>query len=203
MSLVHPSLPGDLAPPGTADQVDAWPVVDSIEHFTGPYLSMRVDTIAGPDGAHHPRAVVQPRGAVGVLAVDDGGRVLLIEQFRHPVGRRLLELPAGIMDVEGESARAGAARELAEEADLVADTWEPLIVTRASPGYSTEVLEVFRASDLRPVPVAERTPRSAEEAGIRSWWFTLDEAVTAVLDARITNGLAVAAVLAEYARRHR
>jgi ADP-ribose pyrophosphatase len=115
----------------------------------------------------------------------------------------MLEIPAGTLDVEGEDALGAAARELAEEADLAADHWERELGLFATPGYSSEAWTVFRASGLRPVPHDDRTERVAEEADMQQWWLPFDAAVDAVLDGRITDGMTVAALLAEQARRSR
>ena len=200
----HPSLPGDLADVSTfADSTHAWPVSDSSEHFASAYLSLDLDTIVDPDGDEHTRVVVKPHGAVGVLTIDDADRVLLVDQYRHPVRHRLLEMPAGTLDVEGEDPLDAAVRELAEEADLVADEWETMLELYATPGYSSERWTVFRATGLQAVPHGERTDRLAEEADMKQWWLPFDAAVDAVLDGRITDGMTVAAVLAEQVRRKR
>jgi ADP-ribose pyrophosphatase len=202
MNAPHPSLPGLLADPATlADREHAWPVSESVEKFTSGYLDVGVDTIVDPHGGEHTRVVVEPHGAVGVLAIDDDDRVLLVEQFRHPVRHRVLELPAGTLDVRGEDRLEAAVRELAEEADLAADHWDPALTLFSSPGYSSEVWTVFRATGLRPVPHAERTDRVAEEADMQQWWLPFDDAVAAVLDGRITDAKTVAGLLAELARR--
>lgn len=192
----HPSLPGLLAPAALADSDQAWPVARTSAIHDSAYLSVRSDTIVDADGGEHPRIVVTPHGAVAVVALDDEGRVLLVEQYRHPVGRRLLELPAGTLDVEGEEPLAAAGRELAEEADVVASTWAPLLTLSMTPGYSTEQIEVFVASGLSAVPEDERTAREAEEADMAQWWVPLDDAVAACLDGRIADAKTVAALLA-------
>ena len=199
----HPHLPGRIAPSDLADQQACWPVARTESFYESAYVSLRRDTIVGPDGGEHARAVVQPAGAVAVLALDDDDRLLLVDQYRHAVGHRMVELPAGVLDVEGESGLQTAARELAEEADLQADTWAEHLLTRSSPGYTTEILQIFRATDLSPLPEDERTQREAEEADMSQWWMPLEDAVDAVLAGRITNGLAVAGILAEHARRRR
>lgn len=200
----HPRLPGELADPamlGDSDQ--SWPVSTSESQYESPYVSLRLDTIVDPHGGEHTRAVVQPRGAIGVLAIDEDDRILLVEQYRHPVGRRLIELPAGTLDVEGEGPAAAAARELAEEADVVAEHWESILHLLATPGYSTEAWEVFRATGLSAVPDHERTEREAEEADMAQWWLPFDDAVAAVLTGRITDSLTVAGILAAQVLRSR
>jgi 8-oxo-dGDP phosphatase len=200
----HPSLPGELADPATlGDSDQTWSVSASDSKFESPYVSLRLDTIVDPQGDEHVRAVVQPNGAIGILAIDDDDRILLVEQYRHPVGRRLIELPAGTLDVDGESPATAAARELAEEADVVAEHWESILHLLATPGYSTEAWEVFRATGLSAVPDADRTEREAEEADMVQWWLPFDDAVAAVLDGRITDSLTVAGILAAQVLRTR
>jgi 8-oxo-dGTP pyrophosphatase MutT (NUDIX family) len=200
----HPRLPGRLADGSTlGDSEQSWVVSRSEPKYDSPYVSLRIDTIVDPEGAEHARAVVRPNGAVGVLALDDEDRVLLVEQYRHPVGRRLLEIPAGTLDVGGEGALDAAVRELAEEADLVADEWEPLLGLLATPGYSTEHWQVFRASDLHAVADADRTAREAEEADMAQWWLPFDQAVDAVLAGRISDAMTVAAILSAQVLRTR
>lgn len=204
MTRPHPDLPGELADPVTlTDSPHAWPVRSSTEGFSNGYLRVDVDTIVDPGGGAHARVVVQPHGAVGVLAIDDADRVLLVEQYRHPVRHRMLEIPAGTLDVEGEDALAAAIRELAEEADLAADDWARELGLFATPGYSSEQWTVFRATGLHAVPHADRTERVAEEGDMQQWWLPFDSAVDAVLDGRISDGMTVAALLAEQARRSR
>lgn len=171
--------------------------------FESAYVSLRTDTIIDPSGAEHARAVIQPNGAIGVLALDDADRLLLVEQYRHPVGQRLLEIPAGTLDVAGEAPLDAAKRELAEEADIVASDWASVLHLLATPGYSTERWQVFRAAGLSPVPIDERTDREAEEADMVQWWLPFDQAVDAVLAGRITDSMTVAAILAEQVQRSR
>jgi 8-oxo-dGTP pyrophosphatase MutT (NUDIX family) len=203
MTAGHPSLPGRLADRLIADTAEAWPVASSEPQYESPYVSVTVDTIVDPSGAEHGRAVVRPNGAIGVLAFDDSDRLLLVEQYRHPVGRRLLEIPAGTLDVPGEASRDAAARELAEEADLEAAQWESVLHLLATPGYSTEAWEVFRATGLSAVAEADRTVREAEEADMAQWWLPFDQAVDAVLAGRVADSMTVAAILAEQVLRSR
>ena len=200
----HPRLPGELADGDSLrDSDQSWPVTASDSKYESPYVSLRIDTIVDPTGGEHARAVVQPNGAIGVLAIDEYDRILLVEQYRHPVGRRLLELPAGTLDVLGESPLDAAARELAEEADIVAEQWESILHLLATPGYSTEAWEVFQATGLSAVPHADRTEREAEEADMAQWWLPFKDAVDAVLSGRITDSLTVAGILAAQVLRTR
>ncbi len=145
---------------------------------------------------HHP-------GAVGVLAVDDDERVLLVRQYRHPVEHLLWELPAGLLDVAGEPPHLAAARELAEEADLRAGSYRVLLDWFLSPGGSDEAFRLFLARDLSPVPEAERHVRTAEEAGMVSRWVPLEVLRDAVLAGDLHSPSLVAGVLAAWAARER
>lgn len=199
----HPDLPGLLAATAIGDSDESWPVASSDARFESPYVSLTVDTIVDPSGDEHARAVVRPNGAVAVVAIDDADRLLLVEQYRHPTGRRLLELPAGTLDVDGEAPLDAAARELAEEADVVAATWSPLLHLQMTPGYSTERIQVYVAGDLTPVAADARTEREAEEAHMNQWWLPFGDAVAAVLEGRIADAKTVAAILAVQVQRSR
>jgi ADP-ribose pyrophosphatase len=153
------------------------------------------------DGRVVTREVIDHPGAVAVVALDDDDQVLLLRQYRHPVGRELWEVPAGLLDVDGEPARDAAARELGEEADLRAGRWDVLADYYTTPGGSTEALRVFLARDLSEVPAAERHVRENEERDIELRWVTLDDAVAAVLAGAVHNPSAVVGVLAAQAAR--
>ena len=201
MSENHPRLPGRIAPAGHGDSPAAWPVASTTPRYESSFLNVRTDVIVDPTGEQHERVVVQPRGAVAVLALDEDSRVLLVEQYRHPVRARLLELPAGILDIEGESALAAAQRELIEEGDVAAADWAEILELCSTPGYSTEQWRVYRATDLSPVPHGERAQRHAEEADLEQWWMPVDDAVQAIFDGRISNALAIVAIMSEVVRR--
>ncbi len=139
-------------------------------------------------------------GAVAVLAIDSQDRILLINQYRHPVRRRLWEIPAGLLDVEGEDQLTAAKRELAEETDLEADDWSEPITYFPSPGQSDEHLTLYEARGLHAAPHPHE--RTHEEAEIVLLWVTLDEAIEAALAGRIGNAALLIAVLAAHVRRH-
>ncbi len=147
------------------------------------------------------REYVDHPGAVAVVALDDDGRVALVNQYRHPVRSVLWEIPAGLLDVEGEDAQLAAARELAEEADLRAARWDVLADFLTSPGISNEALRVFLARDLSPVPEAERHERTEEEAGMELRWVPLDEVVERVLDGSLHNPSTIVGAMSAFAAR--
>src|SRR3712207_4766857 len=94
--------------------------------YRSAFLHVRVDEVVMPDGTVRRREVVETQPAVAVVALDDQGVVTLVRQYRHPLGKRVLEVPAGKLDVEGEEPLTAARRELAEETGLEASRWELL-----------------------------------------------------------------------------
>jgi 8-oxo-dGTP pyrophosphatase MutT (NUDIX family) len=185
--------------PPIADTAAAWPVVSSAGRYRGKIISVRSDTIRSPDGNTAEREVVEHPGAVGVLALDESHRVLMIRQYRHPIGRLLWELPAGLRDVAGEPLLQTARRELLEETGYRAARWDVLVDYFSSPGILTERLRVFLARVLELVPEAERdfVPEN-EEAHLLLDWVPLEEAVSLVLAGELHNGVAVAGILAAH-----
>ena len=146
------------------------------------------------------RDVVVHPGAVAVLALDGQDRVLLVRQYRHPVGRLLWELPAGLRDVDGEPPLATAERELAEETGWRAESWKTLADCFTSPGMSSERIRIFLARGVSEIPPAERDfTRVHEEAGIEVAWVPLGDAARAVLGGDVHNQTAAVGILAAYA----
>lgn len=184
------------------DAAEKWPVVSSAELLRGRLVTVRIDKVRMPDNNVAERELVLHPGAVGVLALDEADRVLLIRQYRHPVGHLLWEIPAGLRDVSGEDPWLTARRELLEEAGHRARDWRVLADYYSSPGFSTERLRIFLARDLELVPEAERdfVPED-EEAHLLTGWLPLDEAVRKVLAGDLHNGAAAVGILAAYAAR--
>ncbi len=184
------------------DVVQEWPVISSAELARGRLVTVRTDKVRMPSHQLAERDVVVHPGAVAVLALDDADQVLLIRQYRHPVGRLLWEIPAGLRDVAGEPPWSTARRELLEEAGYRAREWRLLADYYSSPGFSTERLRVFLARDLELVPPAERdfVPED-EEAYLLSAWLPLDEAVRKVFAGELHNGVAAMGILAGYTAR--
>jgi ADP-ribose pyrophosphatase len=173
---------------------DEFAVVDSHTVFSGSLLTVRTDDVRIGAQTTSRETVLHP-GAVGVVALDDQGRVVLVNQYRHPVRARLDELPAGILDVEGETALAAAQRELLEEAGLVADQWDVLVDLYTSPGFSNEAIRIFLARGLRSADREGFEPEH-EEVSLTVTREPLTEAVRRALGGSITNAAAVAGLLA-------
>ncbi|HWE91045.1 MAG TPA: NUDIX hydrolase [Pseudonocardiaceae bacterium] len=188
------------------EQRHRFQVVSSVELYRGRVVALRADEVLMPGGTVARREVVEHYGAVAVVALDDaaetpetGPRVMLIHQYRHPLGRRLWELPAGLLDVPGEPPAATAARELAEEAGLAARQWDVLVDVAASPGFTDEVVRVFLARGLSAI--GREVPDGDEETDLVARWFDFAEAVRMVLAGEIVNAATVAGILAAEAVR--
>jgi ADP-ribose pyrophosphatase len=180
--------------------VTTFTVTERAEVFHGSVFSLVSDQVTMPGGGTAQRDYTLHRGAVGVVAVDENGRVVLIRQYRHALRTVIWELPAGLLDVEGESPELAARRELAEEVDLVAARWDELAGVHTSPGYSNEFIRIYLARELDEVPDADRHQREGEEAEIEVHRVPLPEAVDMALRGEITNAAAVVGLLA--AARH-
>ncbi len=162
----------------------------------GRVVGLRVDEVVMPGGGTARREVVEHLGAVAVVALDAEGSVTLIHQYRHPVGRRLWELPAGLIDKAGEDPVGAAKRELVEEVGLSAERWETLVDVAASPGFTDEVVRVYLARELSEV---DREILGEEEADLVMRKFPLAEAVRMALAGELVNGATVGGVLATHA----
>ena len=171
-------------------------VLKSETVYEGRVITLRRDTVAMPGGGDSVREVVHHPGAVAVLALDDDGNVVLLRQYRHPVGRHLWELPAGLRDEDGEPPLETAKRELAEEVQLAADRWSLLLSVNNSPGFSDELVHVFLAEGLSPVDRPDGFVVEHEEADMTIDRVPLADAVQRVFDGDIRNSSAVAGILA-------
>ncbi|MFS0900992.1 NUDIX domain-containing protein [Mycolicibacterium litorale] len=171
-------------------------VLDSETVYVGNILALRVDEVRMPGGGTARREVVEHFGAVAIAALDDDGNIALVYQYRHPSGRRLWELPAGLLDMGGEPPHLTAARELQEEAGLAAAQWRVLVDLISAPGFSDESVRVFLATGISEV---DRPQAQDEEADLIVKRVPLPEAVRMVLSGEIVNSIAVAAILAVHA----
>lgn len=188
---------GVAAPTDLPGQSHRFETVVSTDLYRGRVLALRADEVVMPGGRTARREVVEHYGAVAIAALDEQDRLVLIHQYRHPLGRRIVELPAGLLDVPGEAPVDAAARELAEEVGLAARRWEVLVDVAASPGFTDEVVRVFLARDLSDVP--REVPEGDEETDLVVRRVPLDEALRWALAGDVVNGASVAGILATHA----
>lgn len=185
------------------DDPQAWSVVTSDQLAAGRKTAYKSDQVRTPDGDVINREYLQHPGAVGVIALDDHDRIVLVRQYRHPVRHRLIEPPAGLLDNGDEDYVVGAQRELAEEVGLAARDWRVLVDLFTSPGISSESLRIYLARELSAAPLPDGFVPHAEEAHMDVVRASLDDLVQAVLEGRLHNPTLVAGVLAAWAARTR
>jgi 8-oxo-dGTP pyrophosphatase MutT (NUDIX family) len=173
---------------------DPYDVVGTETKFDGNVITVRVDDVRMSDGKVVKREVVAHPGAVAVVALDDEGMVVLVNQYRPAVRARFDELPAGLLDVDGEPAVIAAQRELAEETGLAADEWHVLVDLHSSPGMTDEAVRIYLARGLAPMD--NDFEAEHEEITMTVFRESLSEAVRRVLSGTITNASAVAGILA-------
>ncbi len=174
----------------------AFDVVDSEILVEAPIIALRRDRVRMPGGRIAAREIVEHFGAVAVVALDDDGRICLLRQWRQTARDRLIELPAGILDVADEDPLTAAERELGEEAGVAAREWSLLTDIFTSPGFAEETVRIYLAESLTAV---DRPDPEDEEADMTLDWVGLDEAVDMVLRGDVVNSIAVAGILAAHA----
>lgn len=172
-----------------------------VSHSDTPYLgrvlALRRDEVVMPGGRVTIREVVEHPGAVAIVPLNDDGSVMMIDQYRHAVGRRLREIPAGLLDVAGEHPVDTARRELVEEIGFLAREWSVLVDVVPSPGLSDEAVRVFLARGL--TEVGRPGGPDDEEADLSVISLPLPEAVRQVLAGEIVTAPAIAGLFAAQA----
>lgn len=184
------------------DVEERWEVESSEDLHRDPWVvSLRADRVRAPGAGEDAfrRLVLEHPGAVVVLALDEAERVCCLRQYRHPAGRRFVELPAGLLDQEGEEPEDVARRELREEVGLEAEDWTWLTSAYSSPGISEERMHFYLARGVRPVGRGDFELRH-EEADMGVGWVAFADLFAAVLDGRVQDAPVVLAVLLARAR---
>lgn len=176
-----------------ADSKGAKRTLSRVEEWRGPIFSIATEEIEA-GGTRVARNFMDHPGAVAVVALDDEGRVVMLNQYRHPVRAMLWEIPAGLLDHDGEDYLEAAKRELAEEADLAAGMWHVLVDWFASPGCTNESTRIYLARDLHPAETS--FVREAEEAEMTLEFVDLDAAADAVIEGRMHSPDAIVGILA-------
>jgi ADP-ribose pyrophosphatase len=169
--------------------------------YEGHVITLVNDTVRMPDGGSSGREVVRHPGAVAVVALDGDDNVVLLRQYRHPVGGYLWELPAGLRDADGEPPLETAKRELAEEVQLAAERWSLLTTSYSTPGFCDELVLVYLAEGLSDVDRPEGFTAEHEELDLQVQRVPLAEAVQRVYDGGIRNASAVIGLLAAAQQR--
>ena len=185
-----------LAGAELADVPLAWPVLSTRVLAEGHVATFAEDEVRTPDGGEMVREYLRHPGAVGIIALDDEERVVLVRQYRHPVRHRLTEPPAGLLDHAGEDPLVAAQRELAEEVGLSAGRWDVLVDLFSTPGIISEGIRVYLARDLATADRPDGFTAEGEEAEMDTVWASLDDLLEAVLGGRLHNPTLVTGVLA-------
>ncbi|MEH6378029.1 NUDIX hydrolase [Streptomyces sp. KLMMK] len=179
---------------GIKDTAAEWPVTATQTPFTGNKTSVRTDSVEMPDGTVVTRDYQVHPGSVAVLALDEEGRVLVINQYRHPIRQKLWEIPAGLLDVPGENPLHAAQRELYEEAHVKAEDWRVLTDVYTTPGGCDEAVRIFLARDISDVE-GERFEVEHEELDMELARVPLQELVRGVLAGELHNNCLVVGAL--------
>ncbi|MEU0949585.1 NUDIX hydrolase [Streptomyces canus] len=182
------------------DTPEEWEIRATKTPFVGNKTSVRTDEVVMPDGSVVGRDYQVHPGSVGVLALDDEDRVLLIRQYRHPVRQKLWEIPAGLLDVPGENPLHAAQRELYEEAHVKAEDWRVLTDVYTSPGGCDEAIRIFLARGLSEAD-GERFEVEHEEIDLEYARVPVAELVRGVLAGELHNNCLVVGVLSLVAAR--
>jgi len=189
-----------VSAPETAPPRHDFAVVDSDDIYTGKVMAVRRDQVRMPGGGTAVREIMEHPGAVAIAALDADDRLVMIYQYRHALGRRLWEMPAGLLDASGEDPVETARRELAEEVGLAAQEWSTLIDVSPSPGFSDESVRVYLATGLTDVGRPD-LGADDEEADLEIHRIPLADAVAMAMDGTLVNASCVAGVLAVHAVR--
>jgi ADP-ribose pyrophosphatase len=162
--------------------------ISSERRYEGRTVSLRVDEVTLDSGRRTTREVVEHPGAVAILAWD-GERLAMVRQWRHATGGALLEIPAGTLE-PGEEPLTTARRELAEEVGRAAATWVGGPVFFTAPGFCTELMHTYLATDL-----TDASAPADDDEEIDLSWLTLDEALAAIDDGRVRDAKTLAGIL--------
>ncbi len=188
-----PADAGPVEPPDLTEQV-----VGSRTIYKGSYLTFRIDTVERADGSRAEREVVGHPGAVAILAIDDQERVLMVRQYRAPAGRILLEIPAGTLDIDPDSGAiedpdVAAPRELEEETGYRAGSLRLLTSFWTAPGFATELMHLYLATDLRAADADRIGPDEDERLELER--VPVSEALDAVERGEIADAKSILALL--------
>lgn len=190
-----PETPDSLADPYGGNPPHSFDVVSSQTVYDGAIFALRSDQVRMPGGRVATREKVEHFGAVAVAALDDAENLVMIYQYRPALGRRIWEMPAGLLDGgTGEAPVVAAQRELVEEVGVTADDWSTLVDVVGSPGFADESVRVFLARGLHDVRRPEA--HDDEEADLVIRRVPLPDLVAGAMSGALVNGPCVAGVFA-------
>lgn len=178
------------------DQPESWRVRNHQVIHTGHIVALARDEVVSPARETLSRELCQHPGSVAILAIDDHDRVAVVRQYRHPVRMRLVEPPAGLLDIPGEAPWDAAKRELAEEAQLAGANWAVLADYYCSPGITNEVARIFLATGLSPAPRPNDFAAHGEEVDMGLAWVPVDELLAGVNAGLVGNAALVVGITA-------
>jgi len=167
----------------------------SREIFAGRIVHLRVDTVELPDGQQSTREVVEHAGAVAVVALDEADNIILVKQYRKPIERVLMEIPAGTLE-EGEDPLECARRELEEETGYNALHWEKILSYYSTPGFTDELLHVYLATGL-----TGGSPNPDSDEFVEMVRLPLTEAYKLIFSGQIADGKSIIGIQYAYSQR--
>ena len=169
--------------------------------YDGRLSSVRIDTVRMPDGSSTEREIVEHVNAVATVPLADDDRVLLVRQYRPAIRAWSLEVPAGILDAEGEEPEEAARRELAEEAGLAATSLSRMVTFANSAGWTDEVTTIYLATGLREAGTPAGFTAEHEESQMELVWLTLREAGAMAVRGDLPDAKTLIGILLTAARR--
>jgi 8-oxo-dGDP phosphatase len=176
------------------DEPADFPLIKSDTVFSGRIWEVREEVFQFGEQELTRDFIVHP-GAVGVIALNDLGQMLLVQQYRRALGQMMWEPPAGLLDVEGEDPLEAAKRELQEETGYVASDWRVLFDFAPSSGGSSELVRCYLATGLE-LHEAGRPEATGEEADMKVQWTPVGEVMEAIHTGAISNSLLITGTFA-------
>ena len=165
-------------------------VISKKRCFDGVVINVDHWQVQLPNGETALREVALHKGAAAVVPVDDQGRVAMVHQFRTPIERLTLEIPAGKLDYVGEDPFLCAQRELREETGLRAERWQKLVALKTTPGFCNETIHMFMAQGL-----SQGENDLDEDEFIHVEWIPIEEITDHILRGEIEDSKTIAAIL--------
>jgi ADP-ribose pyrophosphatase len=171
--------------------------IETREIFSGRIITVRVDTVTLPNGSQSTREVVEHAEDVAIVALDDKNNIIMVKQYRKPVEKVLMEIPAGIMEIN-EEPLLSAKRELKEETGFSADHWEKILGYFTTPGFTDEYIHVYLARGL-----TEGELNLDEDEFVETVRLPLEEAGRMITTGEIVDGKSIIGILSAIGQQHK